>query len=292
MHTKVPVWAVLTEPIQAQLSQGEWTEYIPSSHIKYIEQTGAKAVPLSYQLADEELHTLLSQVSGIYITGDSGVASQNNRYLATISAIIEYALTTNIEKSDYFPVIVQNHAFAHFLNNRVPNDKSIMSLVPGSMVNGNVKLRTVVHPKKSFIFDELMPEDLEDMVHDGSVYNRIPHGLTVRHFENEAIINKRYHVVATFNSSPMLHPSISAQVEPLDDTEYVAILESMDIPLYAFSYDLSYTQYVYSDRIFSDKQLVDHSIPSRNHVQFIASQLHDEGAHCKHRFTSDYQTVQ
>jgi hypothetical protein len=100
--------------------------------------------------------------------------------------------------------------------------------------------------------------------------------------------------VATFNEAPQLHPSISTQVEPSDEYEYVAILESMDIPLYAFSYDLSYTQYVYSERIFSEsgKQLVNHSIPSRNHVQYLASQLHDEGAHCKHAFTSKYLTVQ
>jgi len=78
--TKVPVWGVVTEPIHAQLENGEWTEYIPSSHIKYLEQTGAKTVPISYQLRDDQLTELLSQVSGVYITGDSSVASQNKRY--------------------------------------------------------------------------------------------------------------------------------------------------------------------------------------------------------------------
>jgi len=118
--------------------------------------------------------------------------------------------------------------------------------------------------------------------------------LSVKHFENEAIINKRYQIVATFNEAPHLHPSLPTQEEPLDHSEYVAILESMDIPLYAFSYDLSYTQYVFSERIFSEggRQLVDHSIPSRNHVQYLASQIHDEGAHCKHRFANKYRTVQ
>lgn len=156
--TNIPVWGVLTEPIQAQLENGEWTEYIPSSHIKYLEQTGAKTVPISYQMVDDELTGLLSQVSGVYITGDSSVASQNKRYQATLASILEYAFATNVEKSDYFPVIVQNHAFASFLNNRVPNDKSIMSILPGHLVNTNAKLRTTIDPAKSFIFDELTQE--------------------------------------------------------------------------------------------------------------------------------------
>ena len=210
-------------------------------------------------------------MSGVYITGDSSLASKNKRYLATLSEIIHYALITNTEKSDYFPVIVQNHGFTNFLNNRVPNDKSIMTVMPGHLVNKNARLRTVVDPKKSFIFDEMTQKDLEENVHDGSVYNRIPLGLTVRHFENEAIINKRYQIVATFNEAPQLYPSSSTQLEPSNEFEYVAVLESMDIPLYAFSYDLSFSQYVFSDRIFSGKQLVDHSIASRNHVQYLAS---------------------
>jgi hypothetical protein len=52
-------------------------------------------------------------------------------------------------------VILQNYAFVTFLNNRVPNDKSIMALLPGQLVNNNAKLRTTVDPAKSFIFDEL-----------------------------------------------------------------------------------------------------------------------------------------
>lgn len=60
MVTPIPVWGVLTEPIQGQLTNGMWTEYIPSSHIKYLEQTGAKAVPISYQASGHDLTALLN----------------------------------------------------------------------------------------------------------------------------------------------------------------------------------------------------------------------------------------
>lgn len=89
-------------------------------------------------------------------------------------------------------MIIQSNAFQTFLSDRVPHDKSILSLLPGSLVNQNAKLRTTVDPSKSFILDELTHDQLDDYVHDGSVYNRLPYGLTVKNFENEAIINKRY----------------------------------------------------------------------------------------------------
>ena len=34
----------------------------------------------------------------------------------------------------------------------------------------------------------------------------------------------------------------------MDTTEYIAILESFDVPLYFILYDVSYSQFVYSER--------------------------------------------
>ena len=60
----------MTEPIKGNI-EGGWTEYIPSSHVKFLEQTGAKVVAISYKMKKDDLHNLLDQVSGIYFHGDS-----------------------------------------------------------------------------------------------------------------------------------------------------------------------------------------------------------------------------
>jgi len=64
------------------------------------------------------------------------------------------------------------------------------------------------------------------------------------------------------------------------------------VPLYFILYDISFSQFAYSDTATSDsaKQLVDHSIPTRSHAQYISSQIHDEASHCSHRFT-DYSVL-
>jgi hypothetical protein len=66
-----PVWGIVTEPITGSLSNSEYKEFIPSSHVKFIEQTGTKVVPISYKLSKPDLLALLDQLSGVYFTGDS-----------------------------------------------------------------------------------------------------------------------------------------------------------------------------------------------------------------------------
>ena len=57
-RVKTPVWGIVTEPITGKM-QGEWTEYVPSSHVKFLEQTGAKVVPISYNIHKTELVAIL-----------------------------------------------------------------------------------------------------------------------------------------------------------------------------------------------------------------------------------------
>ncbi len=58
VKVKTPVWGIVTEPLKGNV-EGGWTEYIPSSHVKFLEQTGAKVIPISYKLSKEELYKLL-----------------------------------------------------------------------------------------------------------------------------------------------------------------------------------------------------------------------------------------
>ena len=96
----------MTEPLKGSISGGDWTEFIPSHHVRYLEQTGSKVVPLSYKLSNDDLIKLLDQVSGVYIPGDSIEAPTDKRFAATYANILSYAFEHNHEKSDYFPVIM------------------------------------------------------------------------------------------------------------------------------------------------------------------------------------------
>jgi len=64
--------------------------------------------------------------------------------------------------------------------------------------------------------------------------------MKVKDFERESTISKRYQVIATINNAPRGKPSkgVSGIV---DDTEYIAIMESLELPLYFILYDVSYS---------------------------------------------------
>ena len=65
--------------------------YIMSSHIKFLEQAGARIVPVNYRMKLTALKKLLSQLNGIYIPGDSPNILNNTRYMYTILSILEWA---------------------------------------------------------------------------------------------------------------------------------------------------------------------------------------------------------
>ncbi len=44
---------------------------IPSSYVKWIEQTGLKVIPIQYDLSKDKMQEILEQINGALITGGS-----------------------------------------------------------------------------------------------------------------------------------------------------------------------------------------------------------------------------
>jgi len=73
---KIPIMGVLTEPLRGSLHKDEErmstaNEYIPTAHVKFLEQAGIKVVPVSYKMSGKELTQLLDKLNGLYVHGDS-----------------------------------------------------------------------------------------------------------------------------------------------------------------------------------------------------------------------------
>lgn len=102
----------MTEPITGSVKDSDgiikvgYDEYIPAAVVKFIEQTGAKVVPVSYHLTRSSLVVLLDQVSGLYLHGDSSAALTSHEFQATFSYIIAYMYDRSDARYDYFPVFM------------------------------------------------------------------------------------------------------------------------------------------------------------------------------------------
>ena len=59
--------------------------------MKFLESAGARVVPVNYRLKPSQLQKVLSQLNGLYIPGDDSNILANDKYMAAIALILDWA---------------------------------------------------------------------------------------------------------------------------------------------------------------------------------------------------------
>ena len=83
-----------------------FTSYLPTSYVKWLEQSGAKVVPIKYNLPFHEIKTILKQVNGILFPGgaiDRHYHKHLHLYIKNFKLIYDYCVEEN-NKGNYFPI--------------------------------------------------------------------------------------------------------------------------------------------------------------------------------------------
>lgn len=156
--TRTLVWGVLTEPIAGKLAGSDgvivgYDEYIPTATVKFIQQTGAKVIPVSYHLTKSSLFNLLDKINGLYLAGDSAASASTHEYQATFSYIVEYMFNAAEIKYDYFPVFMMGNSIQSLMLNRLGSTTIFKPM--NTYLHTNLALRLVRPPAETFLFDEL-----------------------------------------------------------------------------------------------------------------------------------------
>ena len=80
------------------------TSCFHSLYVKWLEQTGARVVPLPYDLPRAEFHSLLSSLNGVLITGGStNLLSLRSPYMEAAGRLYRYALQMH-SKGEVWPL--------------------------------------------------------------------------------------------------------------------------------------------------------------------------------------------
>ena len=146
------------------------------------------------------------------------------------------------------------------------------------MINTNVYLNQLKDASESFILEGQTASDKNDML-QSKFFNRQNSGLRLLDFEKELTLTKKFQVVATFQN-----PDGVKQGD--EHSEFIAIMEGLDLPIYIITYNIEMTQFVFANPVVTDVDIIDHSIAAREHAQFIANQIADEGRLCEQEFES------
>jgi gamma-glutamyl-gamma-aminobutyrate hydrolase PuuD len=89
--------------------------YIPKAHVQFLEQSGIIVVPISFLDSEEEIVSMLGEVNGIYIPGDSQKAITNKKYQKSFSTITKYVIDQNKKNGDYFPMFMMGKSCQTFI---------------------------------------------------------------------------------------------------------------------------------------------------------------------------------
>ena len=83
-----------------------FNSYLPNSYIKWLEQSGAKVVPIPFNLSEKKLLSMLKQLNGVLFPGggvDRNTKSDFKKYIKSFKQIFNYAMQET-DKGHPFPL--------------------------------------------------------------------------------------------------------------------------------------------------------------------------------------------
>lgn len=91
--TDRPIVGILSLPLEGD--RHERGSYIAASYVKFVEAGGARAVPIDFDIAHDDLLELLSHLSGVLLTGGGADLDPHKRVSHSIVTIVDYVLNEN-----------------------------------------------------------------------------------------------------------------------------------------------------------------------------------------------------
>lgn len=121
--------------------------------------------------------------------------------------------------------------------------------------NEPLALEMVGMPSDSYFFSGMSREEKQAVFNTGTFFNRQASGLRLKELAKDAELTKLLQPLATFKSAA------------LEDEQFIAIAEAIELPLYVFTYGIEMTQFYFEDpSLNNDENLLDHSIVARTHA--------------------------
>lgn len=198
--------------------------FIMNSHIKYLQQGGARIVPISYRLNADQLNRILTQVNGIYIPGDTPIVLENERYLNKVRAILQWAQDKNTD--DHFPLVAISYGYLALMMAGIQSEGTIKT-VESSLMWTSAELNLRLRPEDTYLLDGYSLQTAESLLNNVTFYNELPFNVPLQQFLSEKMLSKAFVPVATFNDPTKEQ-----------EHEFVALVEGAVFPFFGVAFSL------------------------------------------------------
>jgi len=127
-------------------------QFIEASHVRFLESSGARVVPIDYTLDNERMTQQLENINGLYIPGDSKslVGSGNFQFTKTVQRALKWAQDHNEKEANHFPVLGVGYGMVSLIKSQLADDDHLGTFE----ARGKLQLNLAQDPKHTYLFDE------------------------------------------------------------------------------------------------------------------------------------------
>lgn len=123
-----------------------------------------------------------------------------------------------------------------------------------------------LHPSSTYLFDKMTRSEHQAVFNAGKFLNSQNNGLRLRELNLDTVLSNLIEPIAIFRNF-----NEDGTISDDLDSHFIAIAEAKDYPVYFFTYDIEAVQFVFEDPTVNlDNHVLDHSIITRAHAQYIA----------------------
>ncbi|CAI2372949.1 unnamed protein product [Moneuplotes crassus] len=213
-----PVVGILTQPCN------ETSDYIASAYVKFVEASGARAVPIIWRYSDEEILNLVSKLNGVLLPGGFTPFRNEDGSLTEHSRKVELILNKVKEFNDegtYYPVLGICMGMQQIAQIEAPYKDTVeLCIFDSGDVADSVILKDSA--ADSQLYND-MPEHLRTAIQNERItYNNHYDGILLSAWNKYSNLKENYHLIGTSYDRK--------------GVEYVAMFESKDYPIWGFQF--------------------------------------------------------
>eukprot|EP01137_Pigoraptor_chileana_P017503 Opistho-2@75659 len=235
--------------------------YIAASYAKFVEQAGARVVPLHLDYDSATLNSLLDQINGVLIPGGHSVIDPETRIYKFSKQIVNYAIRAN-DNGDHFPVWGTCLGF-ELLATIMTDDSTILTRC--SAENMAMSLEFTRQAPSSKLFRSAPSAVLEAFATRDITYNNHKFCITTKNFASHSLL-------------PSLFNVLSTNIDPTG-IEFVSTMEALQYPFFGIQWHAEKPQFEWNPT-----KGFDHSVAAVASMQYLANYFVNEARRNSHQF--------
>ncbi|CAD8152642.1 unnamed protein product [Paramecium octaurelia] len=247
--TTKPTIGILTNPSDLKDYDKSLYSYFPSSYVKWIEQAGARVIPIHWDSSYDEITSTLNQINGVLFTGgDVDLYLNNtqpgftfNKFTDTASFIFQKVIQFN-KAGKFYPLLGICQGF-QLINYIASSYYEVLTRMTDDL--GKQRLLEINSEEDSFVLKSIDSVTLEYLKNVDGPYYSHNWGVVQQTYEKAYSLGAFFKIIAYSRDGANL--------------KYIAICEGREVPIYGYQFHPEKHQFEWITKATHDVQHITYS---------------------------------